>query len=234
MEITLKEFFAVIKKGIVFIVATALVFAVCSFFVSNFFIKKTYTTSVKLYVDTKIDSQTSNYYNSYNYAVSLVNTYKEMLQTNKFYAMVSEDLNKEYTATQLSHAISFSSLNDTEVFKATIVASTPESAKAIADSVAKNAPEVIANLNETATLKIVDEATVPTSPSSPNVTKNTFIAFIVGFVLAVLVVFIRKVFDVKICYSEDITTLCGVPVLSAIPDFGNITNSENNKSKRSV
>ena len=234
MEITLKEFFGVIKKGIVFIVATALVFALCSFFVSNFFIKKTYTTSVKLYVDTKMDSQTANYYNSYNYAVSLVNTYKEMLQTNNFYDMVSKDLNNKFTVSQISNAISFSSLNDTEVFKATIVARSPEDAKAIADSVAKNAPVVIANLNETATLKIVDEATVPTSPSSPNVTKNTFIAFIVGFVLAVLVVFIRKVFDVKICYSEDITTLCGVPVLSAIPDFGNITNNDNNRSKRSV
>lgn len=224
MEITLKEFFAVMKKGIVFIVATSLVFAVCSFFVSSFFMKKTYTTSVKLYVDTKIDSQTANYYNSYNYAVSLVNTYKEMLQTNNFYEMVAEDLNKEFTPSQLSHAISFASLNDTEVFKATIVARTPEDAKKIADSVALNAPEVIASLNETATLKIVDEATVPTNPSSPNVTKNTFIALVIGFVLSVLILFIRKVFDVKICYSEDLTTICGVPVLSAIPDFGNITS----------
>lgn len=232
MEITLKEFFAVIKKSIVFIVATAIIFALCSLFVSSFFIQKTYTTSVKLYVDTKMDSQTANYYNSYNYAVSLVNTYKEMLQTNKFYEMVAEDLNNEFKTSQISNAITFSSLNDTEVFKATVVAKRPEDAKAIADSVAKNAPIVIASLNETATLKIVDEATLPTSPSSPNVTKNTLIALIIGFVLAVLVAFIRKVFDVKICYSEDITTLCGVPVLSAIPDFGNITS--NDKSKRSV
>ena len=153
-----------------------------------------------------------------------------MLQTNSFYEKVSEDLDNEYSAGQIAGAVSFASLNDTEVFKATVVASDPLAAKDIADSVAKVAPEVIANLNAAATLKIVDEATVPTTPTSPNVTTNTVIAFILGFVLAAVITFVRKVFDVKISYNEDLTTICGVPVLSAIPDFENITS--NNKSSK--
>lgn len=224
MEITLKEFFTILRKGIVFIISISLVFAVCSFFVSNYFIQERYTTSVKLYVDIKTDSKSSNNYNNYNYAVSLVNSYKEMLETNKFYNMLEEDLDNEFTAKALSNAINFSPLNNTEIFEAVVVANSAEDAKKIADSVAENAPRFIFEFDQVNSLKIADEAILPTAPSSPNVIVNTGVAFVVGFILAVLIVFIRKVFDVKIRYDENLTTICGVPVLSAIPDLSDRTS----------
>ncbi len=221
MEITLKEFFAILKRGIVFIIAISLVFALCSFVISNCFIQKRYTTTVKFYVVTKTDSKSANQYNSYNYAVSLVNTFKEILETNNFYKIVAKDLDNKFTSNELSGAITFSALNNTDIFEATVVTNSPEDAKRIADSVAINAPQVISKLNKTATLEVIDDAILPTAPSSPNVIKNTVVAFAVGFILAILIVFIRKVFDNKIRYDEDLTTICGVPILSVIPELGN-------------
>lgn len=225
MDITIKEVFDLLKKSIVFILITAIVFATGSFFVSGFLIPKTYTSNIKLYVETTT-SENANNYNNLNYAVALVNTYIEMLQTNTFYTQVSEDLNNAYSPDEISKMISFSPLNGTEVFEATIKAYSPIGAKQVADSVAKISPGIIGNLNKTATLRIVDEPMLPTGPSSPNVLNNTIIAFVLGAVLAVITVVLRKVFDVKISYNDDMTTICDIPVLATIPDFENLSNNQ--------
>ncbi len=235
MELTLKEIFTILKKSIVFILVTAIVFAVCSFFASKFIISKIYTSSVKLYVETTADTS-SNGYNNFsnrNYAVALVNTYIEMLETNKFYTQVSDKLNNKFSVTQLSHAVSFSSLNETEVFEAKVVASSPTDAKEIADAVASVAPKIISELkDQNATLKIVDEAVLPTSPSSPNVSKNTLIAFFAGLFLSIVIVIIKKLADVKITYSDELTSIGDMPILAAIPDFDAISSGK--KKKREV
>lgn len=227
MEITLKEIFSILKKGLIFIVITSVVFAACAFCYSKFFMKKTYTSTVKLYVETSetVGGNANNYYSNLNYAVALVNTYKEMLQTNKFYSQLSENLNNKYSATELSEMIEFSSLNETEVFEAVINADSPTAAKEIADGVAVVAPKMINDVKETATLKIVDDATLPTEPSAPNVLNITIMAFLAGLIISVIITIIRKVFDVKVSYNDEMTSLCGVPVLAAIPYFDNLSGS---------
>lgn len=230
MEITLKEIFGILRKGIVFILVTSIIFAACAFCFAKFFMKKTYTSNVKLYVETsETISNANNYYSNLSYAVALVNTYKEMLQTNKFYSQVSENLNNKYSAAELSEMIEFSSLNETEVFEAVVVAESPTEAKEIADSVAVVAPKMINDVKETATLKIVDNATLPTEPSAPNVPNITIMAFFAGLIISIIITIVRKVFDVKISYNDEMTTICGVPVLAAIPYFDSL--SENQKKR---
>lgn len=233
MEITIKDVFEIFKKGIAFILITSIIFAVCAFLCANFLIEKTYTSSVKLYVETTNNQTNSGGYNNYNdlnYAVALVNTYKEMLQTNRFYSQVSENLSNKYSETELSKMISFSSLNETEVFEARVEANSPTAAKEIADSVAVVAPKMIGDVKENATLKIVDDAMLPDKPSAPNTINITIMAFFIGFIVSAVITIIRKVFDVKISYSDEMTTLCDVPVLAAIPYFDTLNGSQRSRN----
>lgn len=225
MEISFKDIIKIIQKSLIFIILTALIFSVVSFFISNFFIQKTYTSKVKLYVETTMEnSNSSSALNSISYAEALVSTYIQMLETNNFYSSVAEAIDDKYSASQLSGRISFSSIENTEVFEARVVASSPTDAKLIADAVATVAPSTIAHLNDNAELKIVDDPTIPSGPSSPNVKRNVLLAFGIGVALALVIAFVREYFDVKIKYNEDMTTICGVPVLAAIPDFENMKN----------
>lgn len=228
MEISFKDIFNIIKKNIVFIVAVAIIAAMLSFFYTNFFVTKTYTATVKLYVSTNYNTSSgSENINNYNYAQKLVATYIELLNTNSFFADVSENLNEKFTPSQLDAMVSFTSIEDTEVFKATVTSSSPTDAKLIADAVAKTAPQTMDKFIKTsAQLKIVDSATVPKAPTSPNVSKSVLIAFFAGLVIALVISFIRDYFDVKVKYDEDMTTLCNVPVLAAIPDFEDFTNGK--------
>lgn len=220
IEISIKDIFRIFKRGLWIIVTTAVVFGIIAFGYSKFFIQKTYTSQVKLYVETTKSGESSyNDLSSYNYATSLVNTYIEMLQTNNFYDKVANNLDNKYTAAQIGSMISFNNESETEVFTASVKAKTPTEAKIIADSVASVAPGVISTLEDNAKLKIVDNATIPIAPTSPNVSKNTLLAFGIGLVLAIVYVFVKEALDTKIKYDEDMLEIYDIPVLSAIPDF---------------
>lgn len=228
MEISFKDIFNIIKKNIVFIVSISLIAGILSFFYTNFFVEKTYTASVKLYVSTNYNTTSgSDSLNNFNYAQKLVSTYIELLDTNSFFADVSQNINEKYTPSQLDAMVKFTSIEGTEVFKAIVTSSSPTDAKLIADAVAETAPQTMDKFIITsAQLKIVDNATVPKAPTSPNVSKNVLIAFFAGLVISLVISFIRDYFDIKVKYNEDMTTLCNVPVLAAIPDFEYFTNSK--------
>lgn len=227
MEISFKDILKIIKKNIILIIAVSVVASLLSFIISNYFIPKEYTSRVKLYVESTADASQSNYnaLNSANYAKSVVPTYIEMLETTKFYSQVATALDNKYTPAEISRKITFKTIEDSEVFQAVVVDENPTDAKAIADAVALVAPEILSTFNDDANLKVVDDATLPKSPSSPNVTKNVAIAFSVSLVLILIFVFAKELLNTKIKYTPDMNEILGVPVLSAIPDFEEITST---------
>lgn len=233
MEISFRDILNIIKKNALIIVIVSVVLAMVAFIFTSCFVPEEYTSKVKLYVETNTDSSQNNYnaLNSMNYAKSVVPTYIEMLQTTKFYSEVSKTLEDKYTPSQLSQKITFKAIEDTEVFEAIVVDESPTEAKTIADAVAQTAPEVLANFNDDANLKVVDDATLPKSPSSPNVAKNVLIAFAAGLVIALIFAFGREFFDTRIKYNNEMTEILGIPVLSAVPDFEKALRKSKHTSK---
>ena len=161
-----------------------------------------------------------------NYALKLVNTYIRMLDTNTFYTKLSDALNEKYTPAQLDRMISFKSDENTEVFDVKVVSDSPTEAKKIADTIAEVAPDTISNLKSNAKLKVCDEAQLPTKPSSPSVSRNVIIAFAIGLVLSLVISFVRHFLDKKIKYDDEMTTICDIPVLAAIPSFDTYINQK--------
>ena len=216
MEITFKDITRIIKKNIVFIAVLSLLCAAASYFVTTFLVQKTYTSTVKLYVETNYKSQSAyDDYQSINYAKNLVLTYIELLDSNSFYNSVSKELNEKYTASQLKSMIKFESIEDTEVFKALVNSGSPSESKNIGNAIAKIAPDTIANVKDNAKLKIVD-----------NVSRNVMIAFAAGLIISLIISFVRDFLDVKIKYNDEMTTVLDLPLLAAIPDFEYFSNQK--------
>jgi capsular polysaccharide biosynthesis protein len=144
-----------------------------------------------------------------------------MLNSNEFFDRLSEEVDGAYTSAELKSKIKFSSADTpTELFTAKVDASSPTAAQTLADTVGKLAPEVVSSLsNIGAEVKVVDEAQLPSAPSSPNVMRNTLIAAIAGFAVMLIIVYAKEMLDTKIRYSSDMTELRSIPVLSAVPDY---------------
>lgn len=233
--ISLSDVWNIIKKNAAFIIVVTLICAIGSFFITRYFIPKPYTSSIQLYVDTSNDDENKNSLNilyEQTYAQNLVATYIKMLNTNTFYAELSEHINNKYTPKQLSKMVSFSSDEKTEIFDAKVTTSSPNDSKLIADAVGKVAPEAISRLKSKATLKIVDYAQLPTAPSSPNEIKNVIITMIVGLLISVGISLLRAFLDKKMRYNEEMTMIGDIPILAAIPKFDAVNKSNKKKDKR--
>lgn len=223
-EISLKDLFKTFKNGFWVIIVTAIVAAVIAYGYTSIFIPKSYTSEVKFYVDTTNSGEgAQSELSARTLAYQLVSTYIEMLDTNNFYEGLSDDLDNKYSSSQLSKTVSFNYDQNakTELFSARVNAASATEAKVIADSVAEVAPHIISDIrSDSAELKIVDKPQIPDKPSSPNVLRNTLIAFAAGFAIALIYVFAREALDNKIKYTSELIEINGIPVLSAIPDFG--------------
>ena len=222
MEISLTDLFALLKKNLVFLVCCSLAGCVLAFLIFRFAVKPTYVSNVELYVYTKESAVPADNYNSLNdlnYAQKIVNTYIEMLRTNSFIKEVKENTNLDYSISDLKKMIKFTVLNDTEVFQVSVSSHKPKDAKQIADTITSLAPQTISSFKESALLKVVDSATFPESPSSPNIPLCSAVGFLCGAAGSVVYLLLKETLDVRIKREEDLVAKYNIPLLGSIPAF---------------
>ena len=65
----------------------------------------------------------------------------------------------------------------------------------------------------------MDTAVTPDKPVKPNKQLNVMIAFVVGLMAAVGVVFLLEYLDNTIKTTADVEKLLGIPVLGVIPNY---------------
>ncbi|NJP40501.1 hypothetical protein HCH52_05485 [Oscillospiraceae bacterium HV4-5-C5C] len=217
-EISLIELWNSFKQHLRPILIAAFLAGILAFAVSAFVLPKKYQATVKLYVSTTATNNGSDL-NALNYAQKIVNTYIEMLRTNTFFTEVAAADDENLTASQLSDMLDFELLNSTEVFSVTVTSSSPLQAKRIADTIANLAPQTIADLNDNASLHVVDSPLLPSTPSSPNTKRYTALGFLMGLVLTYVFFLIRDLLDKTIYDEDDLHNRYDYPLLATIPSF---------------
>lgn len=180
-----------------------------------------YRASVTIYVNNNRSSEKLDYVSSNDLSTSqkLVNTYTNMLTSNTVLEKVIEATGQDYTAEQLRKLISTQQVDETEIFKVFVLHPDPTVAVQLANAVALTAPEVIADFVEGSSTKIIDYAKLPTSPHSPSYPKNTILGGLAGAVLAVVLITVQTLLDVRIKDEADLLDLFDYPILGQIPDM---------------
>lgn len=132
---------------------------------------------------------------------------------------VAQELDVELSAAQIRNMITAEAVEQTEVFKVQITNADPVLAAQIANAIAKVAPDEISEIVVGSSTKIIDYATVPTSPSSPNVMRNTALGAVIGIVLAAVIAILQELLDVRVREEQDVVRISDAPILGRIPDF---------------
>ncbi len=89
------------------------------------------------------------------------------------------------------------------------------------DSVLKRLKETgITGGLETNNVRVVENATVPSTPVRPRRTLNLALSVVVGILLAVSVVLTIEYFDTTIKSPDDVERVLGLPLLGVVPMFG--------------
>ena len=206
-----------------FIMLVSVVAAVLAFGYTKFMVTPLYQSSAMFYVNNSSLSvgEASLSISSGDLTTSrkLVDSYIVILNTRETINEVIAHSGSTRTYSEVRNMISAGSVNETEIFSVTITSPDPAEAELLANSIAEVLPDRIGTIIDGSSAKIVDTAVIPTGPSSPSLSRNILLGFVLGILLSAGLVAVREIFDTVIRSNEDITEICTHPVLASVPDM---------------
>lgn len=226
-----QDYLKILKKRWFFIlmitIAAVSVGAVLSYFV----IKPTYKSDISVIIG-KVGSGTANEESSYDDVLMyqrLVKTYSELAKSRTVAEDVINTLKLNIKPEELQEMISISPKEDTEFLNISVRSKDAEQAMLIANQLAKSLKKISITVKKVDNVQILDLAQLPTVPDSPRPILNMSIAFALGLMGSMSLVFLFEYLDNTIKAQEDIEKLIDVPVIGIIPGVTGDKHQKNMK-----
>ncbi len=184
-----------------------------------------YEAKTQLYVSVRAgDASLGEMQQGASFAKQLVKSYVDIVGTAIVTEGVSEALGGDPTPAELSKQLTATNPSDTVLIEIAATDDNPELAAEIANVTASLFSDVITNRLEAPTegsparvhIDVVEPATVPAAPISPNVSRNVTLGFLLGLMLGLGLAVLRSVMDTKIRNRKEIAAITSDPVLGRI------------------
>lgn len=214
-EIDLLEIFYALVGKWQWIAAVTLFCALVTGIVSFFFIAPKYQASATIYVISRKDSAIN--ISDLQIGTALTSDYIEVFNMWEVHEKVISNLDLPYTYSEMSSMLSVTNTSDTRMLKISFTSTSPEEAAEVANEYAKVASDYIAEKMVTDKPSMMSTALVPTTPVSPNKTKNILLGALVGFVVSCGVIVVIMLMDDTYKTAEDIRKYTGLVTLAEIP-----------------
>ena len=215
MEIDLLELFYVLMNKLWTIILCGVVGAVVAFSGTKLLITPQYTASSMIYILSETTSITS--LADIQLGASLAEDFIVIGKSRPVIERVIRQLDLETNYEELASTISIVNKTDTHILTISVTNPDPELAADISNTLAENIKEQIADIMGTEEPNTVEEAVVPTKPSSPSTMKNTLIGGALGVLLVSAVIILLHLLDDTIKNEEDVKKYLGLNTLAAIP-----------------
>lgn len=205
-----------LKRKAIFILIAAATCALAGFLISSLFMTPQYTASTRVYVLNRSDGNAvvSSDFTLSNYMIA---DYKVLITGQNVTSEVIEELGLSMSPGGLAGKIAVSAPANTRVLQISVTDSNPEMAAVIANSVREVAARQLKEIMAVDAVNLVYEASVPTSPTSPNVMKNTVLVALLGAIAVTFIFAIVFILDDAIRTEEDVERYLGLNTLGVIP-----------------
>jgi polysaccharide biosynthesis transport protein len=233
-DMDIKQIISLLIKHIWKIIIATIICGILGYVISTYFIVEKFESSSLMYISSNKNAAAGEdlTYNEYNLNIKLVNSYSALCKTDRILNKVLDETGLDISLGSISYMISVNSVNNTEIIEIVVKNENPETATIIANAVAVVFTREIPNIIKMDNVQIIDYATVPISPVSPNVMMNTLIAMLVGLFLSVLIIFLVEFLDVSIKERTQLEELLDAPVFGIIPKAD--VPKKNNKLKNGL
>ena len=223
ITIDIVQLFKILWKKKIAIILTAIVAAVLAFGVSSFVLTPEYSSTTRIYVVNRNQSDKSGLTNQDLQAGTyLVKDYKEIILSQDVLEKVISNLKLEKTVKELSKKIQVTVPVDTRIVSITVKNAQPEEASRIANALREVAAEKIISVTRVSDVTTLEEARPALSPSSPNIRRNTLLAFLAGGAVMVVSVLLLELLDDRVKRPEDVEEVMQVALLGIVPDLGKL------------
>ena len=204
------------------ILFTAFYFAAFSFLGTYFFIQPTYTSTTRIYVVNQATDNKNLSAQDLQAGTYLVNDYKEIITSNDVLSEVIKDEKLNLSEAELSKMVSVNIPTDTRLISISVKAKTGQDAQVLANKVREVASKKIKTVTKVEGVTTLEEAKLPSSPSSPNIKRNVLFGAILGGFVAIVAVLVREVLDDRIRRPEDVEDVLEMTLLGIVPDTDKI------------
>ncbi len=220
MEIDVFQLLNTLWKRKLIIALVAIVTGAIAFAYSSFIVKPEYTSTTRIYVVNRNQGDKPGLTNQDLQAGSyLVKDYREIILSQDVLEKVVTDLQLDMPTKNLASKIQVTVPVDTRIVSISVKDKQPEEASRIANSLREIAAQKIISVTRVSDVTTLEEARPATSPSSPNIRRNTLIGFLGGLGVVVVVVLLVELLDVRVKRPEDIEDVMQIPLLGVIPNL---------------
>lgn len=189
-----------------------------------------YTASSELIAQFAVvgdDSNSQQSYNSANSASTQTQLYPEIAKSDAVLKSVIDNLGLHTDVDALRNRISVTTADNSPVILITAMDPDPQEAvdivKAVVKQLDKNA-SAVAGKSMNVTLNTVQEPTLPSKATSPNIKANLAIGIVAGLIIAMLGAVLREMFDKGVNDASDVQSIVREPVLASVPKAHTVSN----------
>ena len=216
--ISISEIFEALKKRWILIVSITLVATLISGVLSFFVIKPTYETSTKVFIGKEESNQEGYNTNDIQMYQKLLQTYAETIKTNEVVqAAINSTNNTDLTVPAVKGALTVTPVSDTQILQIKYQNKNPEVAKEILESITNEFVILSKELVPNGTVRVIEAVQLPEDPVAPNKKMNIAIAFLLGLMVSVGLVFLLEYIDNTFKSKENLERELNIPVLGLIP-----------------
>ena len=223
IAIDIVQLFKILWKKKIAIILTAIVAAVLAFGVSSFVLTPEYSSTTRIYVVNRNQSEKSGLTNQDLQAGTyLVKDYKEIILSQDVLEKVISNLKLEQSGKGLSKKIQVTVPVDTRIVSIAVKDDQPEEASRIANALREVAAEKIIKVTRVSDVTTLEEARPALTPSSPNIRRNTMLAFLAGGAVMVILILLLELLDDRVKRPEDVEEVMQVALLGIVPDLNKL------------
>ena len=215
--ISISEIFEALKKRWILIVSITLVATLISGVLSFFVIKPTYETSTKVFIgkeESNVEGYNTNDIQMYQ---KLLQTYAETIKTNEVIQAAIKNTNTNLTVEEVKKSLTVTPISDTQILQIKYQNKNPQVAKRILGNITDEfiilAKELVPNGN----VRVIEAVQLPENPVAPNKKMNVAIAFLLGLMVSVGLVFLIEYLDNTFKSKEELERELDIPVVGIIP-----------------
>ena len=217
------QLFKVLWKKKIAIILTAIVAALLAFGVSSFILTPEYSSTTRIYVVNRNQSENAGLTNQDLQAGTyLVKDYKEIILSQDVLEKVISNLKLEQSGKGLRKKIQVTVPVDTRIVSIVVKDDQPEEASRIANALREVAAEKIIKVTRVSDVTTLEEARPALTPSSPNIRRNTLLAFLAGGAVMVILILLLELLDDRVKRPEDVEEVMQVALLGIIPDLNKL------------
>ena len=217
--ISISEIFEALKKRWILIVSITLVATLISGVLSFFVIKPTYETSTKVFIgkeESNVEGYNTNDIQMYQ---KLLQTYAETIKTNEVIQAAINNTNADLSVKDVKDSLTVTPIADTQILQIKYKNNDPEVARSIIENITNEFVILSKELVPNGNVRVIEAVQLPEDPVAPNKKMNIAIAFLLGLMVSVGLVFLLEYLDNTFKTKENLERELSIPVVGLIPSF---------------